>query len=756
MSTISHNKFNMYFKDGLIRGIIPKFLHEKYKKSSDESNEILLHKFSCVPFQIAISGRNYSGGHNVSWGACDLSDSFIFKGFKEILHEEGSYASNYSDFLSSSAHNIAKEIIMEYFNEEYQLKLEMVYQFANESDVVRSATKVTNMGIKDVCLTHLSSSYIQGIAIDGLTKWYEKDRIKLHYFMNGWQAEGQYRESSLEDMGLYPASAYNITNSVLLTSIGTFSTNKYLPVAVLEDKETKASWYMQIENSSSWYINIGFRCPADHVAGSMYVELGTCDERNLGWTKTLSPMQEFTTPVVAFGTTMGGLEESVRELTKYRRNCLYPKKAWAGEMPVCFNDFMNCLWGQPTDRKLIPLIDAAAKAGAEVFCIDAGWFGDENPPFKYAFEYGDWIESKDRFGDIKLQGIIDYIKSKDMIPGIWLEIEVCGNQSEISKKDDSWFLMRNGKRIGGGARYFLDFCNPVVVEHEMKVIDGLYARGIRFIKNDYNDDFGIGCDYNDGGSSSDGMLTYIKGFYKFVDMVRQKYPDLILENCASGAMREDYGILSRFHLQSSSDQVVFNRYPSIVNGALANVIPEQLGVWSYPYPIEIGDYDKLETIQTDAYLERMRNGEETIFNMVTGFCGALYLSGHIDYADDNNFLLIRHGIEIYKKEREFIRNSYPFWPLGMKKINDENTFIAQGLINETNTRALLAVWRRETQSPVIELLLPQFANKDIKVVLHYPKPDSGYDVDYYFKGDTLVIKLPHKNSARLFEIIAMN
>ncbi len=37
---------------------------------------------------------------------------------------------------------------------------------------------------------------------------------------------------------------------------------------------------------------------------------------------------------------------------------------------------MNTLMGDPTTEKLLPLIDAAADAGAEVFCIDAGWYDD--------------------------------------------------------------------------------------------------------------------------------------------------------------------------------------------------------------------------------------------------------------------------------------------------------------------------------------------------------------------------------------------
>ena len=33
-----------------------------------------------------------------------------------------------------------------------------------------------------------------------------------------------------------------------------------------------------------------------------------------------------------------------------------------------------------------------------------------------------------------------------------------------------------------------------------------------------------------------------------------KYPDLVIENCSSGGLRMDYAMLSRYSIQSTSDQ----------------------------------------------------------------------------------------------------------------------------------------------------------------------------------------------------------
>ena len=59
---------------------------------------------------------------------------------------------------------------------------------------------------------------------------------------------------------------------------------------------------------------------------------------------------------------------------------------------MVFNDYMNTLMGDPTTAKLLPLIDAAAGAGAEVFCIDAGWYDNGT---SWWDSVGEWQPSTD-------------------------------------------------------------------------------------------------------------------------------------------------------------------------------------------------------------------------------------------------------------------------------------------------------------------------------------------------------------------------
>ena len=82
---------------------------------------------------------------------------------------------------------------------------------------------------------------------------------------------------------------------------------------------------------------------------------------------------------------------------------------------------MRCLNADPTTEKEIAVIDAAAQIGAEIYCMDAGWYADGT----WWETVGEWKVCNSRFpGGIKK--VFDYIRSKGMKPGIWLEPESIG------------------------------------------------------------------------------------------------------------------------------------------------------------------------------------------------------------------------------------------------------------------------------------------------------------------------------------------
>lgn len=73
--------------------------------------------------------------------------------------------------------------------------------------------------------------------------------------------------------------------------------------------------------------------------------------------------------------TAEGFEDAAAQMTQWRR-LMRRKNEDDEKLPVIFNDFMNCLGGDPSEEKEYPLIDAAAEIGCEYYTIDAGWYAN--------------------------------------------------------------------------------------------------------------------------------------------------------------------------------------------------------------------------------------------------------------------------------------------------------------------------------------------------------------------------------------------
>ncbi|MHB1357444.1 MAG: glycoside hydrolase family 36 protein [Anaerolineae bacterium] len=659
------------------------------------------------------------------------------------------YASLPLEMLLESCQQSAEELTLCYRHKGTGLVVLVHLQFIPGTAVIRQVNTALNEGTQPITLTQFSSTCLQGLASDGVRGWSDPAKLRLHYCRQAWEGEGQWRQDGLEELGLYHTSVHPCGTAIHVHSLGSYSTASYLPMAVLEDLETHKVWYWQIETSTSWHYEVGYRASWTDDAGGLFMDADAASERYTGWYKTLAPGESFTSVPVAYGCCNGGFEQAVQALTDYRRSTLKPSPTGYDELPLVFNDYMNCLWGNPTAERLLPLIDAAADVGAEAFCIDAGWFAPASSGWGNGL--GDWQPSADRFGADGLAGILRYITAKELVPGAWLEFEVCGESAALGDKPDDWFLQLHGKRIGGGSRWFLNLSNPEVRAYLHGVFDRLVAMGVGYIKNDYNECTGPGVG-NLGVGEADGLLQHIRAVYSFVDEVRARHPRLIIENCGSGAMREDYGALSHFHLQSSSDQEIHTLYPAVLAGSLAAVLPEQLGVWAFPWPLLFKQMQDPAVLTSEAYRHQMADGEQTIFNMVSGLCGNLYLSGRIDCADEVNLALIREAIALYKQERPFIRRSHPVWPLGMPRFNDTTGWVSVGLANEDDSRILLAVWRLGSAEAEHTLHFARLAGRRVQVSQLYPARQPHAAAHFAMEDGSLTVALVQPNSARYFEL----
>ena len=155
---------------------------------------------------------------------------------------------------------------------------------------------------------------------------------------------------------------------------------------------------------------------------------------------------------------------------------------------------------------------------------------------------------------------------------------------------------------------------------------------IDYLKIDYNVDFGIGNSCN-SDSLGDGLLKHNRAYIKWLNEVMDKYPNLTIENCASGGCRMDAEILKYCPIQSTSDQVNYRLYPYIATNVFTICPPEQAAVWSYP----LNDMEKI-----------MPTDEVVAMNMCNAMLGRIHLASFINKLPNNQLELIKEGVRYYK------------------------------------------------------------------------------------------------------------
>ncbi len=560
------------------------------------------------------------------------------------------------------------------------LRVESFYETFGEIPVIRRSTRVTNLGRQSVGIEYLSSAMLYNLA----PPRHFEEQLRIHFAYNTWQAEAQWRTFKPSQVGFLDNGNFT-ASPASFDSIGTWSTQRYLPMGIVENTALGVTWFWQIEHNGTWHWEL-----ANTSAKAVYAYIGGPDELHGHAWKSLRPGETYTSVPAAVGCVRGGFEEAVEALTRYRRAaCLRPRSD-TRKLPVIFNDYMNCLEGDPTTAKELPLIDAAAAAGCEYFVIDAGWYAELSE--SWWGSVGAWQPSKTRWPG-GLQIVLDRIREKGMVPGLWLEPEVIGIHSPLKDKPDAWFFQRHGRRIIDHTRYLLDMRNPEVRAYLHSVIDRLVGGyKVGYIKMDYNVDGLEGTDYL-ADSPGEGLLEHNRALLSWLDEVLARYPELTIENCGSGGGRMEYAMLSHLQLQSSSDQEDYRLYPTISVGESAAVLPEQLAIWSYP--LARGDADA------------------TSFNMVSAMLFRIHQSGHLAEMTPANFAQVKAGLHIYKEKiRSHIGSSIPYYPLGLPDITDATSPVALGMRSPGSN--FVAVWRMRGQERVH---LPKL---DAKMTILYP------------------------------------
>lgn len=478
-----------------------------------------------------------------------------------------------------------------------------------DGDALRVWTQLENNGQETVTLEMLASFALKDVKADYI--------YRLQSF---WSAEGKLRkESVVEDLFLETSWSGHGVRAERFGNVGSMPVRKYFPFLALEDSETGRVTAIQLYCAASWQMELSLR------ENDLLTVTGGLADRELGhWTRKVAPGETFTTPqaVIAEG---ASLYEACAKLLAAQHPQISPVD---DHMGILFNEYCTT-WGNASLENVKKICDRLEGKGIQFFVIDCGWYGQGED---WPLSVGDWDVNPERFpGGLKLAA--DYIRSKGMIPGLWFEMETLGTKSRWYN-DPTHLVKRDGVPLSVGGRRFWDMEDPWVVDYlTEKVIGQLKEAGFGYLKVDYNETMGMGCD--GGDSLGDSLQRKVEASRRFYQKIREEIPGIVIENCSSGGHRLSPAFMELVSQASFSDAHETTSIPIIAANLHRAIRPEQS--------------------QICAVLRATDSPERLCYSLVATLLGRMCLSGDIHHLSTEQWNIVEKGMDFYRQAAEIIQ-----------------------------------------------------------------------------------------------------
>jgi alpha-galactosidase len=500
--------------------------------------------------------------------------------------------------------------------------LRLAHRLAWRDSVAEVTTTFTNGSARPVTLEMLSS-----FALGGITPFDAADaagRLRVHRFRSVWSAEGRPQTQTVEQLHLERSWSGAGLFSERFGQLGTMPVRGWFPFVAVEDTTAGVVWAAALAWAGSWQMEVSRR--HDDLALS-----GGLADREFGhWTKTVTPGESITMPTAFVTCVAGTLDDACDRLTAHQAAAVDGQPAVEQDLPIVFNEWCTT-WGDPRHARVVDLADRLAGTPVKYLVIDAGWY--KTPNGDWGNGHGDWVPSPELFPN-GLAATAAAIRERGLIPGLWFEMETVGDASVAFSLVDH-LLKRDGIPITVRSRRFWDLNDPAALDYlAERVIGTLRDAGFGYLKVDYNETAGLGCDGAE--SQGEGLRRHALGIYRFFDRIRAELPELVIENCSSGGHRLEPGMLARTAMSSFSDAHELPEIPLIAANLRRLVLPRQSQIWAV-----------LHAADSDRRLD---------YSLAATFLGRMCLSGELDRLSDAQWDRVRHAMDFYRRSAPILRD----------------------------------------------------------------------------------------------------
>ena len=406
----------------------------------------------------------------------------------------------------------------------YALNVDICYKTYPDADVIETWTEINNQEKSAVILNQFSSGALH----------IRRGNVWLSHLSGSWANEGRVTEEPLNPGLMIIKNKDGIRNSH----------TDHAEVMISLDGKPQENSGRVIGAALCYSGNYKLRIET-HDDEYHHFFAGINEENS---TYSLAKGETFTTPVLALTYSNEGLSGSSRNYHRWAR--LHRLAHGTTPRKVLLNSWEG-VYFDINQEGMNQMMDDIASMGGELFVMDDGWFGDKYSRNNDSTSLGDWVVDKTKLPD-GIGALIEHAKSKGIEFGIWIEPEMTNTESELFEKHPDWALKAEGRDIvlgRGGTQVVLDLANPEVQDFVVSVVDNLMTEypEIDYIKWDANMSIlNHGSQYLSKDLQSHLYIEYHRGFAKICERIREKYPDLTMQACASGGGRANYGYLPWF------------------------------------------------------------------------------------------------------------------------------------------------------------------------------------------------------------------
>ena len=412
----------------------------------------------------------------------------------------------------------------------YPFEIKQYYKAYQGTDIISTWIEIMNNGKKSVTLYRFVSAYLP---VQRGDNW-------LTHFHGHWGAENMLEEEKLTN-----------GQKVISNKDGMVNTETDNPSFMLSiDGKPQEEYGHILGGTLAWTGN--YLLKMDITNTKLNIIAGINEENSH---YKLESKETFKTPEFAMTYSTSGKGGVSRAFHRWAR--MYKLSHGNVERDILLNSWEG-VYFKVNQEGMDQMMKSFSALGGELFVMDDGWFGNKYSRDRGDSSLGDWTVNKKKL-PLGIEGLIASAKKHKIKFGLWIEPEMSNTKSELFEKHPEWILQCKNRPLStgrGGTQIVLDLTNPEVQDFVFSVIDNLMTHypEIAYMKWDANSCMlDYGSPYLPKEKQSHLYIEYHRRLNKVLERIRAKYPQLILQACAGGGGRINYGILPYFDEFWTSD-----------------------------------------------------------------------------------------------------------------------------------------------------------------------------------------------------------